>query len=202
MGHLNLIPDKLPLTETLEYNSKALVADGGIVIQYLRGKDKIIIDLALSIRLGKGLLGRAEVKAVSHWHLTERWTPHQFTIESSLWGINKKSSFDLKYGQLDPLSATYALRCDPISEVGDRRVFITRDEKREKTIELYAIEKRRDAVDDLKESIKLEFREEHGSSKRLDQWQFWVEPHTNVLNRIDIGHEKLGNISFYLSSRR
>lgn len=205
MELLALNPLKLPPTETLEFKASSAIADGQIVVQYLCGKDRLIIDLALSARLGKGLLGNAELKAKSEWQKQVNWEPKDFVMESQLWGMQKKTSFNVEHGQLDPLSVAYALRCSPIHNEGESRQFKTRDEAREKTIELYALEKKREATSlfGSTDLLKLEFREMNdGTNKRPDFWYFWVEASSNVLARIDIGHEKLGNLTFNLIARR
>jgi hypothetical protein len=201
---LALKPDKLPATEALEFKASSPIADGHVVVQYFCGKDRLIIDLSLSARLGKGLLGHAEVKAKSEWQKKEAWEPKDFSMESQLWGMQKKTSFSLEAGQLDPLSVSYALRGNPIHNVGESRLFKTRDETREKTIELYALEKKREATDlfGSAELIKLEFRERNDGTKRPDFWHFWIESDSNILTRIDIGHQKLGNLTFKLVAKR
>ncbi len=209
MELLALNPLKLPPTETLEFKANSAIADGQIVVQYLCGKDRLIIDLSLSARLGKGLLGNAEVKATSEWKKHDDspsdWRPKDFVMESQLWGMQKKTSFAIDPGQLDPLSVAYALRGSPMHHQGESRHFKTRDQVRGKTIELFALEKKRESTSlfGSTDLLKLEFREIiDGSNKRPDFWYFWVEATSNVLARIDIGHEKLGNLTFNLIARR
>ena len=209
---LVLRPENLPPTETLEFKSNSMIADGRVVIQFLCGKDRLIIDLTLSARLGKGLLGNAEIKAKSEWLKGQDWEPKAFSMETQLWGMQKKSGFPLGKGILDPLSVSYALRSSPIHQVGEHRVFRTRDENREKTIELYASEKKSEATAlfGMTELLKLEFREatqdgkynnESKRNQRPDVWAFWIESESNVVTNIDVGHEKLGGLTFSLIER-
>ncbi len=204
MERLALIPEKLPESETLEFQAKSAVVDGSVVMQFLKGKNKLLIDLSLSARLGKGLLGHAEAKVTSEWVRDEVWRPARFSLESSLWGAQKKSQYTLQEGQLDPLSVGFALRNQPIKDLHDKKVFATRDESRVKTVELYATEKKHEenVVLGPVDLLKLEFREQGDQKKRPDYWAFWVESQQNILTEIQMGHEKLGHLIFKLTNRR
>jgi hypothetical protein len=203
MEPLVLMPDLLAESEALEYKARSGVADGELVVQCLRGKDRLRIDLSLSARIGKGLLGHAEVKARSDWVLKSQWEPLRFSVETSLWGMRRQSGFELRPGELDPLSAAFALRANPIRNLADTREFLTRDERRAKRIELYAVEKKREANAVLGEieAIKLGFREKDREGARPDAWGLWVDSRDNVLVEVEVGHERLGSLRFFLSGR-
>lgn len=208
MELLALTPSLLPESETLEFQCKSAIVDGELVVQYVRARDKILIDLSLTAKMGKGMLGRAEAKASSLWQQSGEWIPQTFSLESSLWGMTKKTSFDLKEGDLDPLAVAFAIRSNPLQNVGETRTFRTRDENKERMIELYSSEKKRESTTILGERdvLKVIFSESSANRNsekvRQDYWGFWVEAETNILVGIDIGHSKLGNISFSLTSRR
>jgi hypothetical protein len=198
---LKFIPESLPESETLEYRASSAIADGTLVMQFNRGPTRVMIDLSSSVKLGKGLLGKGEIRARSEWQKTDsHWGSKGFFYESSLWGMHKTAHIDFENDQLDVLSVVYALRAQPIREAGDHIIVVTKDETKTKTIELYGAEKKRDAIPALgdTEVVRIELKELESTKAREAIWKFWMETQANILVKIRVGHQRWGELEFKL----